>query len=217
MVKILVGPQQKIFHVHKRLLSQSCAYFRAALGGEFKESVNDEIRLPEHQPHLFNHFVEWVYSKKVQLPGPLPGGAFKFRNKEHAHAHNNETWTLFSRLYLLAQYFQCPAFDNDVLKCAPSLKESKTSFYEPPDPSIIVMIYDNIITGCALRRYLVDLYVWRLHEPFTDRGPLFNQYLASLPAQCILDVAQASMRRVVIRNVSPFKKEYPDCMQFFQD
>ena len=37
MVQVEVGPEMTMFHIHKRLLSDASPYFRAALGGGYKE------------------------------------------------------------------------------------------------------------------------------------------------------------------------------------
>ena len=38
IVKITVGPEKALFHVHKGLICSTGAYFKAALEGEFKEA-----------------------------------------------------------------------------------------------------------------------------------------------------------------------------------
>jgi hypothetical protein len=172
------------------------------------------MQLPEHETELFEHFNRWLYTGVVFMPYPSEA-FFEFHDEERARAHTLETWTFITRLYLLAQYFQSPAFGNDFLTWAPSPSEPESGYFEGPEPSVVSMVYEHTIKGCALRRYLVAWYVWKPHSIFTDDRPSWDQYLASLPAEYILDIATLQVKKSLGLCDDPFIEKFPG--QCFQD
>lgn len=64
-VNIKVGPDERNFIVHRDLLRHHSPYFDGALGGSFKESEGNLIRLPENKPDVFELFVGWLYAQRL--------------------------------------------------------------------------------------------------------------------------------------------------------
>ena len=191
-MRVLVGPDKKIFTIHKRLVCQVSSYFDAALNGKFKESVDDEISMPHQEHHLFNHFVEWVYSNQIDLPKLNGEGS-----------HDNDVWETFSKLYLLARYLQCPGFGNSLLDSVPhERKEVGRDFCLPPG-DVLTMVYDGTIEGCGLRRYFVALYVWKMNHNINDEE-YCKKWFALLPVEFIRDVAIHAIRGVYNHGGNPF-------------
>lgn len=186
MVKVYVGKDEKIFFIHRRLLSEASAFMRAELHQAAKASITDEIRLPDQEPDLFNRFTEWLYSGTVDISR---------MNGEASHDHL--VWMIFSKLYLLAKYLQCPAFGNRVLNAAP---------YPPchsslPPSNVVKMVYDGTSNHCGIRKYLVATYVWMAKEScFKDEKSL--ECFATLPAEFVLDIAKFYIRGKA--NCDPF-------------
>ncbi|KAL8733768.1 MAG: hypothetical protein Q9166_001962 [cf. Caloplaca sp. 2 TL-2023] len=60
-VTILVGQGETPFYIHRDLLCDRSAHFRAALKGHFKEAKTGQIAFPEEQAETFDLFVYWVY------------------------------------------------------------------------------------------------------------------------------------------------------------
>ena len=60
LVKILVGPEEKEYELPRDLLSFYSPFFKACFTGEFKESKEQILRLPEDKTHVFEHFIEYL-------------------------------------------------------------------------------------------------------------------------------------------------------------
>ncbi len=182
-MKITVGHEARAFTIHKRLVCQTSSYFKAAMDGNFEESFKGELHLDEQDPEVFNCFVEWVYSGKVELP-ILSG----------EQRHDSEVWMKFSKLYLLSNYLQCAAFGNCLLDNAP-LK----SRYEPakctlPDAGIVKMVYENTVEQCGIRRYFAAMFVWLTNRPKSSDTKLLGECLSSFPSGCVLDIAKLAVK-----------------------
>ncbi|TGO54246.1 hypothetical protein BCON_0110g00260 [Botryotinia convoluta] len=85
VVKLIVRPKRKEFTVHKKLICDSCDYFRKAFCGPFKEAVEGIIYLIEDSADAIGLFIEWLYRGKIEF--------------RRTHAHFN---TLI-KLYLLTE------------------------------------------------------------------------------------------------------------------
>ncbi|KAF7943062.1 hypothetical protein EAE96_011007 [Botrytis aclada] len=66
LVHIFVGPEKKKFSVHKNLIRRSGDFFKAAFQDNgFKEGAENKMDLPEDMPHIFQGFVNWMYTAQV--------------------------------------------------------------------------------------------------------------------------------------------------------
>lgn len=61
MVDILVGPDKKLFRVHKSFLCRRIPYFDKMFNGAFKEA-GGVAELPEDDPAAFDLLMEWAYN-----------------------------------------------------------------------------------------------------------------------------------------------------------
>ncbi|TVY93346.1 hypothetical protein LAWI1_G002208 [Lachnellula willkommii] len=61
MVDILVGPDKKLFRVHKTFLCRRIPYFDKMFNGAFKEA-GGVAELPEDDPAAFDLLMEWTYN-----------------------------------------------------------------------------------------------------------------------------------------------------------
>jgi hypothetical protein len=60
IVTIIVGPDQRLFAAHEDVLSHS-PFFAEALRGQFFESTNRRIDLPNEEPEIFSCILEYLY------------------------------------------------------------------------------------------------------------------------------------------------------------
>ena len=61
-VIIHVGPQRKNFHIHRDVLIDRSAFFKAALLGNFLEAQTQELSFPEDDEEAFTQLVKWIYT-----------------------------------------------------------------------------------------------------------------------------------------------------------
>lgn len=66
-VVVLVGEQENRFVAHKHVLCESSEFFKAACNGEWRESKEKIIRLPENSERAFSIYLHWRYSGYVDL------------------------------------------------------------------------------------------------------------------------------------------------------
>jgi hypothetical protein len=66
MVKVLVGPTEQEFLVYKNKVCNASPFLNAAFNGNFKEGVEGLVRLPDDDVGVFDHFLQWVYTREVQ-------------------------------------------------------------------------------------------------------------------------------------------------------
>jgi len=70
MVDIVVGPNQKLFRVHKDLLCSKEPYFQAMFNGGFLETTDQAAKLLEDDPDMSGLFLGWLYAGRL-TPIPL--------------------------------------------------------------------------------------------------------------------------------------------------
>lgn len=69
---VYVGPERKAFHLHRDLLCDRSAYFKAAFTGSSKEADAKKLVLPDGDSLAFELFVNWQYGSL--LTGPSNDG-----------------------------------------------------------------------------------------------------------------------------------------------
>ena len=66
LLSIEAGPERAKFTVHKEILLEKAAYFRAALSGNFLEGQEDTLKWPDVDSQLLPLFIGWVYSGEIR-------------------------------------------------------------------------------------------------------------------------------------------------------
>lgn len=61
-----MGIRETPFHIHRRALSRSCAFFRLALEGNARDGEDRSIKLPEVPPKAFDLFANWLYEGSIK-------------------------------------------------------------------------------------------------------------------------------------------------------
>ncbi|KAL9631440.1 MAG: hypothetical protein Q9164_005891, partial [Protoblastenia rupestris] len=144
IVEIIVGGERahrKSFKVHKTLLCNVSAYFEAALGGIFKEGIEQKIELPEDDINTFTHFQYWLYTDTVLLA-----------RQDNDLKNRDIDWATLMRLYIFGQARQVPLLQNAVMDGFITLQEVKR--WTPLDQ--IRLVYDETLEHSPLRRLYVD-------------------------------------------------------------
>ncbi|KAF1349518.1 hypothetical protein EJ07DRAFT_139707 [Lizonia empirigonia] len=60
IITVCVGAEQRLFAAHEDVLSHS-PYFQAACSGQFYQSSNKRIDLPDEEPEVFSSILEYLY------------------------------------------------------------------------------------------------------------------------------------------------------------
>lgn len=100
IVDIRVGPNTKVFSIHKQLLCEVSPYFEAALKGQFIEAEKQSIEFVEESVTMFEHFQLWLYSGNILAP--------------HESAKDIGSSTLYD-LYAFGEMRHIPRLQNAVM------------------------------------------------------------------------------------------------------
>ncbi|PQE10898.1 BTB POZ domain-containing protein [Rutstroemia sp. NJR-2017a WRK4] len=65
-VELSVGPEKKIFRVHKGILCDKIPYFSKMFNGDFKEGEDLKASFPEDSPESFDILLGWIYFGKIR-------------------------------------------------------------------------------------------------------------------------------------------------------
>lgn len=159
-VTILIGQDKIPFHVHEAHLTDAFPYFAAAFAPDkFKEGQDRSITLHQFEVDTFEHFANWLYSRRVDLPlGPYddsPGSWYTQRNERIAQA---------IRLYILADTVLVDDLKGNVLKFLMDVADGKHGKIKEkrgcPSCANVELVYANAPPRAPLRRLMTDWYIW---------------------------------------------------------
>ena len=136
-VDVIVGEAETKFTVYKTVLSDIASFFKAALEGNFKESSEQKITMPEESPEVFRRFLLWAHS------GSLLG---------HQEQVTDMSPELLARLYIFGDAHGIPHLQNSAID---SLVAWTSSERRTP-VEISHLVYQKTTKDCALQRYLVE-------------------------------------------------------------
>ena len=68
-MKIIVGPSEINFNVHKAALCSGSAYFETCLSGRFSEGTQGPITFDDIDDKLFAYLVQWFYTRSLPNTG----------------------------------------------------------------------------------------------------------------------------------------------------
>jgi hypothetical protein len=66
IVTLEIGTSKTQYHVHRDLLTRESPYFRAMLGGAWKESSARPIPVPLADNAIFPSFLDWLYFRLLK-------------------------------------------------------------------------------------------------------------------------------------------------------
>ena len=143
-ISIVVGSveSEATFIVHERLICETSEFVKRAMGGEWKESRQRLIRLPDQSPRVFHIYVQWLYLHVLPTRD----------DSEHSYGEYDQ----LARAYILGDILLDTSFRDAVIDAM--LDKALTL---NPGQSTIELIYENTVASCAARRLLVDLYTER--------------------------------------------------------
>jgi hypothetical protein len=179
------------------------SFSKTALDGNFEESVNNEIHLPEQEPAIFNYFAEWVYCRKVDLP------LFNGTKQNDRHV-----WETIGNLYVLADYLQSPAFGKYVLDSSLK-KEEGAPGCTLPNVRVVTEIFARTASGYGLQKLFAAVFVWRCDGKISASDK-FDNWLRQFPPDCVREIAKSALARIYVEQPGPFGGSSHE-LQIFHD
>lgn len=175
VVQVKVGPE-KTFIIHKGLLCNSAAYFKAAFEGGFKESQSQVLELPEDDPVMFSHFELWLYSGNIL---------------ESHETVKDISWKVLTDLYFFGEAREIPSLQNEAIDiCICKNIASRVT------PTLqIKRVYENTPENSPLRRLFVDWMTYQ-SDP-TDSEWFGDDREDRYPKQFLFDLVVSLYRKGV--------------------
>ncbi len=188
VVTLYVGNDREVFCIHRNLLCNASPVFKAALAGNFRESSDLSMDLPEEDLGSVNRLVQWLYTQCYEVDD--------YDSVEHLLAGY---WQL-ARLNALADKYDIVTLRNDVVDKFFAIFNSGKGTKLPKD--LAEYVYTNSSKRCALRDLLAAVYCWRVpYSWYSEVGVKDN--LNSIPAFGV-DIAIAMAQKLSGKE-DPFK------------
>ncbi|KAF7900303.1 uncharacterized protein EAF01_007605 [Botrytis porri] len=146
MVDLIAGPGEALFRVHKSFICNKISYFDKMFNGGFKEAKENSARFPEDIPESFDILIEWVYS-----------GHIRFYEVEVSA--RPESWN-FLCFYALAEKLGLTQLEDRALDVYRQSCKAKNATFSM---DWATRAYQITPQGSALRRYAIQVLVWRFH------------------------------------------------------
>lgn len=171
MVVVAVGTNEdelQRFSVHRDIICQYSAYFRAACTGEFVQAKSGKFKLLEHRAEIFDLFLQWLYSQNLQQV---------LANVELP------SWTTLIELYMLADTLLVQTLKNaimDRLLCKAHVALRQLRCRERfPSNADISLAYENTPPTSPMTKFLSELFA--LLRDFTiEKDEIPKDYLYDL-------------------------------------
>jgi BTB/POZ domain len=143
-VAIRVGSPPEDFHVHKSFLCNVSPFFRAALEGQFKESTDGILNLPENKPETFERLLGWLYFNQYDM-------ARLVREK-----NDIEYWNAIIDDHVFADKAQLEEFQNEIIKQA--VASFQSHHIRSLNLGSVLKLYTDTHEANPLRRLAVAMY-----------------------------------------------------------
>ncbi|THX44936.1 hypothetical protein D6D08_10487 [Aureobasidium pullulans] len=164
--QIIVGPSgnTQTFNIHKKLLCDSSAYFKAALNNGFAETTSQKITLDDEDPAIFHVFAVWLHDSEIVLHPAVPAA--------------RETNLL--ELYLFADKRGIINLANDTITVLASFWVNHRIA-----KARINWIFDEILTSSELYRLILDSICLEFRDGFATEDDLKT---SDLPKSVLVDL-----------------------------
>lgn len=143
-ITVAVGPNEAPtrFSLHKELASKESAFIEAAFRHEWKESEQNVIHLPDHDPEHFRLFFLWTYNRAM----------FSMNQSD-----SQSEWNLLAGAWALGAYLQAPDFRDAVVDAI----IAKAYYNSLCEQTMHEIIYPNSQTDAPIRKLLADIASYR--------------------------------------------------------
>jgi BTB/POZ domain len=168
-VTIKIGPAGKIFRVHSSFLAETSTFFKAAIEGNFKEAVDQQITMSEECEETFERFVRWLYSV-----GYREEEIMRIRGESELAARFKEIIDLF----VFADKIGCLALEHDMVRDFYFLLDDYLGIF--PLESVNYL-YGVPVGAELLREMTVPYFVWEVNTSFYTTSENLQSLLARLP------------------------------------
>ncbi|CAD0082836.1 unnamed protein product [Aureobasidium vineae] len=167
MVFVLLGDgpkelrQTKVFH--RNLLMSISGFFARGLTPGFREAEAKLFELEEEDSATFSVFEQWVYKDRLFIKRPT---SIESASASDTDDDDHQEWECLPRLYTLGERLDAPNFKDAVIS---AIIEKVAETKVMPD-TWASYVYQNTVSGNALRRLIVDFHVFAHQGRLLKKG-----------------------------------------------
>lgn len=162
MVDLLVGPEKKLYRVHKTLLCNKAPYFEKMFKNEWQEASSNTATFPEDTVESFDLLLGWIYSAPMPPLKTKPGPV------------RVQSWN-FVLFFALASKLCLPRLMDRLMDIGRSYHQEENLMYDLPS---VQLIYKVCPENSTLRIYAIR----SLHYMFLN-GRTNDKFESSSPAK----------------------------------
>lgn len=156
------GEETKAFVAHKNLLIHHSEFFKAALDGNWAESKDRKVTLPEEFPEYFAMFVQFLYNG--QIHSARDGDSYTDANGKT----KDREWGTLAKAWAMGQRLLSTTYCDAVVDAL--LAKINEGQYFPT--GLYSVAYKVGRGDSAMRKLLVDVPVWRWPDDEFKSNPL---------------------------------------------
>ena len=178
MLTVIVGAEgaeeSKAFTVHKDSLCANSSFFASATSGYWIESAEKLVRLPSVEPRVFDAYVHWTYTSKIDLSGTC---------QQHKACNHKPSYLPLAKLWVLGDMLLDHKLCNRVTAKIWSKFDDVKDLHVPSLPAMCY-VFENTSADSPLRRLFTDMWVL---QPDSD---FFIENEKALPQELIVELAR---------------------------
>lgn len=133
IVFLKIGPDKKVFSVHKEIFSRQSPYFSALFSGHWKEGKKKSVTLNDADPDVFGIAMNWLYTGHISK----------------ALAENT-----LAQAYIFADRYDVPELRQCIFDLFDNYKRNRWL----PSFETIICAFDNLPENSKLCKLFIDLY-----------------------------------------------------------
>jgi hypothetical protein len=176
---VFIGASKQLFLVHTEVICAKSKFFKAACNKRWFCGKERKVTLPDVEPQVFQHYVTWVYSGRVDISSSI--------TKDDPKASKEERQRIVAmhlELYLLGDVL------DDVLLRNKAIRLPVMDASILPRANTVRRVWEKTPENSPVRRLLVDRAIIRTRREFLTGN------LIHYPAGFVLQVAVSLLQEV---------------------
>ncbi|KAL2018524.1 hypothetical protein VTK56DRAFT_736 [Thermocarpiscus australiensis] len=174
IVTIAVGPEEKRWAVHEKLLSDQSEFFDEFFNGSEDTAGQDEMKLPDEDPKLFALFIRWLYGTAFATSGG--NRVFRFTQPDG----KDVTVRDYLALYVLGGKFGILGVRNAVIDVLYVYFGEASDDHKAPNLLDVKYIFDHTLPDAPIRRFLIAHTLFYLFSKNRRNAPLPGEWAGVL-------------------------------------
>ena len=212
VVTLFVGMSQKPFYVHVDLLCETSSFFKAAFTGDFKESADKTMQLPEDNEKIFSLLIDCLYQQRYEMPPESDDDDEDSDDDsdgiDDGKHENNRFYQVF-RLFVLAEKYGVPSLKWLLIKAL--FAQAGIDGEHGPTNASIGYLYEHTTQSSGIRKLVADWHTWGIDLGWYENSetPAFLQQQPEFSTDLNLRFAKTLKQRQIL-SYNPFEGDIPE-------